>query len=319
MKTFISFKSLGRVLLALTTAFVSYIAADTGVQAGTDEAHKFSFVAFGDMPYRRADYPKFEALAGTINAAEPAFSIHVGDIKSGGAPCLDETYFAVSKLFNGFENPLIYTPGDNDWSDCDRASSGSYEQNERLEFLRGVFFAEEGNKVNSLSRFTRQADISTAHNYVENVFWVHGGVAFATIHMVGWENNLWGDLAEYRARSAANIAWIRETYQRARAGNHSAVVIAFHADPFGLLSYYSAYRETLATIAEETAHFGRPVLLIHGDRHRFLVDHPMRNPETREILEKLTRLRLFGNKEIRAVEVIVDPQAADPFSFNILF
>src|SRR6476661_3269553 len=65
---------------------------------------KFEFVALGDMPYRIPDdYPKFDRLIAAINAAKPVFSIHVGDIKSGGSPCTDDNFRKVFDQFATFE------------------------------------------------------------------------------------------------------------------------------------------------------------------------------------------------------------------------
>ena len=53
-------------------------------------AAPFSFVAIGDTPYLLpAQYTHFERLTARINAAQPAFTIHVGDIKSGNTRCDD--------------------------------------------------------------------------------------------------------------------------------------------------------------------------------------------------------------------------------------
>ena len=48
----------------------------------------FEFVAIGDMPYvLPKDYERFDRVIAAINTAKPAFTIHVGDIKSGSSPC----------------------------------------------------------------------------------------------------------------------------------------------------------------------------------------------------------------------------------------
>ena len=58
---------------------------------GGDKA--FSFVALGDMPYNvPGDIVKFDRLIAAINAMKPAFTLHMGDIKSGGIPCSDAVF-----------------------------------------------------------------------------------------------------------------------------------------------------------------------------------------------------------------------------------
>lgn len=73
--------------------------------------------------------------------------------------------------------------------------------------------------------------------YVENVRFVRSGVVFATVHVVGSENDLapWsqlpgGDreaerLAEFEARRAANLAWIDAAFEQTRAEDAAGVVL----------------------------------------------------------------------------------------------
>ena len=37
--------------------------------------------------------------------------------------------------------PAIFTPGDNDWVDCDRPKNGSYDSLGRLDYERALFFS----------------------------------------------------------------------------------------------------------------------------------------------------------------------------------
>ncbi len=116
-----------------------------GLTAGAAAAAEkpFAFVALGDMPYGKPEkvYPPFRALIGQINALKPAFTIHVGDIKSGSTPCSDEMLRAQRDFMDSFIAPLIYTPGDNEWTDCHRKKAGRFDPLERLAFVRRTFFA----------------------------------------------------------------------------------------------------------------------------------------------------------------------------------
>jgi len=48
-----------------------------------------------------------------------AFSIFDGDLKAGGdGPCSDSLYTTAIAGFNTLERPLVWLPGDNDWTDC---------------------------------------------------------------------------------------------------------------------------------------------------------------------------------------------------------
>ena len=50
-------------------------------------ARAFSFVALGDQPYDLPDDGiKFDRLIAAVNKLKPAFTLHVGDIKSARIP-----------------------------------------------------------------------------------------------------------------------------------------------------------------------------------------------------------------------------------------
>lgn len=67
---------------------------------------KFTFVAFGDMPYRVPnDYPKFERVIKTLNQQKPDFIVHVGDFKSGSSLCSTEYFERMHAYFETFEPP----------------------------------------------------------------------------------------------------------------------------------------------------------------------------------------------------------------------
>ena len=65
-----------------------------------------------------------------------AFVIHVGDIKSGDSDCSDNALKDILDAFQTSAHPLIYVPGDNDWTDCHRKSNVSHDPLERLDRLR---------------------------------------------------------------------------------------------------------------------------------------------------------------------------------------
>lgn len=100
-------------------------------------AQSFTFAAIGDVPY--GPHEEFAALIDKINTQSLAFTIHVGDIKSGSTVCSDETFLSVRRLFDRFNRALVYTPGDNEWTDCHRLNNGRYDPLERLEKIRQLF------------------------------------------------------------------------------------------------------------------------------------------------------------------------------------
>jgi hypothetical protein len=76
-------------LLRMVLAFIFY-----GMLTNAHAQQEFSFVALGDLPYGSAknSYPPYKALIERINSTSPAFSIHVGDFKSGSTLCSDEEF-----------------------------------------------------------------------------------------------------------------------------------------------------------------------------------------------------------------------------------
>jgi hypothetical protein len=101
-------------------------------------AEPLEIVVLGDAPYGEPAevYPPFETLIETIDAAGPDLVIHVGDTKSGGTPCSDGILADQLAFLGGFVAPMIYTPGDNEWTDCHRQAAGGFDPVERLARIR---------------------------------------------------------------------------------------------------------------------------------------------------------------------------------------
>ena len=185
--------------------------------AATASAETFKFVAIGDMPYGDPvkTYPPFRALIGAINARQPAFTIHVGDIKSGSTLCTDALFQEQLDFLNSFETALVYTPGDNEWTDCHRDAAGKFDPLERLAKLRAMFFTGPQSLGRAPLALERQGDLMPDHRtFVENARFVKAGILFTTLHVVGSNNNL--EPRDRRAaneffdRDQANVAWLRE-------------------------------------------------------------------------------------------------------------
>jgi hypothetical protein len=65
--------------------------------------------------------------------------------------------------------------------------------------------------------------------------------------------------------------------------------------------------------------FTKPVLLVHGDTHLFKIDRPFKKSPT-EWIENITRLEVFGEFQMHAVQVTVDPaRGPDLWSFRPIF
>jgi hypothetical protein len=332
-------------LIALCLAFLVGCA---GVQpAGESGRGKFEFGLIGDTQYDAESEAKFPHLMDDVNRANLTFVVHVGDFKDGSAPRCDDALFKLRKeQFDASRHPFIYTPGDNEWTDCHDPKAGGYDTTERLVSLREVFF--QGNQSLGQQKLTvkRQSDTPQYSKFRENARWSYGNVLFITLHMVGTNNNL-GRVpaadAEYRERNAANLAWLKETFDIAKREGSRAVAILMQANPYFEQRYPPARLRTLArppaidgknvlqpsghadfmsSLESEVVAFGKPVVLLHGDSHYFRVDKPLfRSKEAgpkdfgRQV-ENFTRVETFGAPEVHWVRIIVDPDDPHVFTFK---
>jgi hypothetical protein len=128
------------VLVAL--GVIGFVIALAELREGTpnegesDVPKTFEFGLIGDIPYGAEQQRKTEVLFGKMDAEELAFVVHVGDIKSGDSPCTDGILLREKERFENTANPLVYVPGDNEWTDCYRTG---YDPIERLQKLREIF------------------------------------------------------------------------------------------------------------------------------------------------------------------------------------
>src|SRR5215813_5190283 len=117
-----------------------------------------TLAVFGDWPYSLDLVAAAPLLINSINS-DPAVSLvlHIGDIHSGSMPCTGAGLLplpagsnpawnlAIFALFEQFKDPVVYTPGDNEWTDCHKTkqfSSGA-PLNE-LAAVRSLFFPTPG-------------------------------------------------------------------------------------------------------------------------------------------------------------------------------
>ena len=326
-----------RHLLAALAASALAACAAPGSSAAPRAA--YSFGVWGDMPYAKAgDHAKMPALLDSLNASDIAFSIYDGDIKDGSSPCTDATFSDALTMFNSLRQPVVYVPGDNEWTDCHRLNNASMDPLERLAYLRRVMYPT----ANSLGQTTLplQHQGALGQKFVENTRFSYGGVVFAGLNMPGSNNNLVDGArqcslfsartsaqcdaanAEYQERDAANVAWMQAAFAQARAQQAVAVVLVVQADPgFDLpetealdestLPEYSGYRHFMRELAQQTRQFAGQVLFVHGDTHFFKLDKPLNSPT--DVLPNFTRLQTFGSPSIHWVKVHVDPTSANVF------
>jgi len=246
----------------------------------------------------------------------------------------------------------MFTPGDNDWTDCDRPNNGGFSSLERLTHEREFFFSSPytlGQRV-----FLQEVQSApsclgeTAHRTrfsqpcVENRRWTYGGVTYATLNIQGSCNNLCDtnpDPDEYAARNAADIAWMEATFEAATARNSVAVMLISQGNPgFDASDVTRAplrdpqtlaetdgqpdgFQSFLVALRSQIIAFRKPVAYVHGDSHYFRVDRPMLDSLGRR-LENFTRVETFGDNQangtndVNWLKVLVDPKSREVFSYQ---
>jgi len=275
-----------------------------------------TFALLGDTPYSSTQRAQFPALVSAIDRdAAVSMVLHAGDTKNSSTPCSDSQFRGLASLFNTFDDPFVLTPGDNDWTDCHRLSTGRYVPTERLAAIRRIFYPVPGRTLGGAP-----ASVAAQSTYVENVRFVRSGVVIATAHVVGSSNDLepWsglvgGDrrterLAEFNARRSANLAWINAAFDNAAATGAYGVVLMLQAEPTATTAF-GAERNLIVNRARQ---FGKPVLLIHGDEHRYEVEARYAG------VANLTRLETYGDTASWWLRVTIDPSRAQVFSWQNL-
>ncbi len=293
-----------------------------------EKVKAFSFTAIGDMPYFVPDdYSRFENVIENINRENTAFTVHVGDIKSSGMVCSEEYYSKMLAYFARFEKPLIYTPGDNEWTDCNKKEAGAYDPQERLEVIRKMFFNERRSFGKEKIVLTSQSENPLYSKFVENNLWELNGIQFGTIHVVGTSNNKIAAeparLKEFEERDLANLAWLEEIFKRATFTGKAGIIVCMQADMFNDKKGIAGFETLIAKITSLSIAFKKPVLLINGDSHKFIVDKPLvreKDPiiDKARVVENFTRLQLFGEQDMHAVRITVDPTSPGLFRIDQL-
>ncbi len=284
------------------------------------------FAVFGDAPYGRGEEPEFGRVIDRINADRTLrFAVHVGDIKGAGEPCSNTLLRRRLAALERLSLPWLYTPGDNEWTDCHHRAAGRFDPLDRLDFLRRTFFADPTHSHGPGSFAVQsQGAMPDFMTHIENQRWELDGIVFATLHMVGSDNGLkpWrgidsGDRAaaprrdrveEVHARTAAVLVWIDAAFARAAASNARAVVFFFQANPEFERAPDAARRKPfnafIKRLHDRSGAFGKPVLLAHGDHHWYTVDRPF--PDLPEVV----RMQVPGSPFVSWVTVTARPGAA---------
>lgn len=228
-----------RAMVALAVTVVPML---TSTGASGSAGGPLVVAVYGDSPYGRTAYApggqtgdtvqleKTPAFVATINA-DPSVGdvVHVGDIHSGKDFCTEAYDDQIATLWGQYTKPLVYTPGDNEWTDCHKASSlakpgegggffssgvltyvgtsglttdpsqcvdfGCGDPLANLAKVRALFFPQPGHTLGSgtLDVLSQANAYDPSHpsdaEYVENVMWSQNDFVFVTINVPGGSNN----------------------------------------------------------------------------------------------------------------------------------
>jgi hypothetical protein len=236
-----------RRLILHTLCWMALFGTSTNAQG-----QPFQFGHVGDTGYSSKGITEARNLFVALNRSDLAFVVHIGDFQAdGGAhsrnptmgpmPCTDESYQSVYELFQSIRHPLFLTPGDNDWTDCSKVTSRTFDPLERLAKVRAMFFPQGRSLGQNTMPVESQSDQPQYVKFRENLRWSLGGVTFVTLHITGSNDNLLGTPAtdaEQRERKAANLSWMREAFAKAKSDSSLGLVVMTQANP--------GFRELLA-------------------------------------------------------------------------
>jgi hypothetical protein len=288
----------------------------------------FQFGLIGDQQYTAEEEARFPQVLEAMDREPLAFVVHDGDFK-GGAPCTDQLFRSRHALFDRSAHPFVFTPGDNDWTDCHRDDNGRFDPLERLAFLRRLFYATPDRSMGRRTMaLTSQRAQRGFEQFPENALWTLGEVVFATMHVVGSANGTGRTLAgddEAVTRTRAAIAWMRTAFALATQGRFRAVMLITQANPrFDERPDAPPHRpfaEWTQVLEHETRAFAGQVVLVHGDTHYFRIDKPLPMPagprsSGHPSLANFTRVETFGPPDLHWVRVRVVPGSRAVFVFE---
>jgi hypothetical protein len=330
-----------------------------------DEARKTTIAVIGDWPYNQVLLDNAPLLIDSINGdPEVSLVLHLGDIHSGSTPCTSAGIFPpiagsdpgwnrlVFSLFEKFRAPFVFTPGDNEWTDCHKTKQAkSGDPMKELLALRSLFFARPGFTlgVNARQTLTQARDYDRNFpadaEFVENLMWRDANTVFVTLDVPGsnndgapWTNGFENPSAQAAARdhrTDADLRWMQAAFRWAAETNSAAVVIGMQADMWNPVAVrpdgdgLDGYTRLVQELARQSLAFSKPVLLLDGDSHIYGFDRPLADPaSTTGLIHKtpavpnLTRITVQGSTIAPAewLRLTIDPDAPAVFSWkNVIY
>lgn len=264
---------------ALAAAFVASSCAafaDSGL----------SFTATGDGPRAEADWMIFQDQIDADNAdGDTAFLLHLGDIWKGSDSLPESHYLQVAALLRTSNAPVYIVPGDNEWNDLDNPAEGWGFWTRHL--------------LNLDEHWKKRARVSRQPGHTENMAWVQKGVLMIGLNIVGGSIH---DPQEWKTRHAACAEWV--TANLARHAHHTRAAVVFaQARP------KEHHEDFFAPFVKAASDYGKPVMYLHGDGHKYEVEQGWRAPN-------LTRVQVDQVSKARPLLITVTRNPKEPFLFD---
>ena len=320
------------------------------------QSAKFEFGILGDTDYSFKMEKELPKIMAEMNKADLSFVVHVGDFEADprpynrnptkiSMPCVEKNFKRVRAVFQTSKHPFLLTPGDNDWTDCSKLKAQKVNPLEALAMIRSMFYPKGKSMGQNPMPVVSQSNDAGFTKFVENLTWSKGGVTFATVHLVGSNNNMGKKpepSGEFTERTKANTAWVKKAFANARSDNSLGLVLITQANPAfegswkgsSLKRYFRpiaslgiktpkkpkpkryGYDEFHQVLLAELESFKKPTLLMHGDNHYVRIDKPLFNPKTKGFVSNFTRVETFGSPTTGWIHVKVDPKDPDLFTFK---
>lgn len=284
------------VIALLTSIFPNTLLAD-------NKTFPLVFSAMGCGPYNSADLRAAKRYMKQENKAQTSqFLIHLGDICPGMAArdgkLTEKSYSDIKELFTKSNTiPSYIVPGDNEWNDRPDPDLGWDLWCKHLLALEKNFKTEWQN--------VRQ------HERPENFAFVANSVLVIGINLPGGRIH---DKEEWARRFRENVSWIKAQFAKHQSEVSAAVVCA-QANPIGgsgvaavANNRFSSFTKPFGKLA---ANFGKPVLFLHADGHKWIVDKPWKDAPN------ITRVQIDRlEPNFPPVQITIDTTAEKPFSFE---
>jgi hypothetical protein len=266
--------------------FYFFCACGNGEQSTSSSDRMLVFSVMGDVPRSTSEDTLLQKqIAGHNKYSQSEFMLHVGDIKSGSAPCDEGVFIKVSGYLKALHVPTFIVPGDNEWNDCLNPA-------EAWSLWKKYFLKFEDN-------WDTHPPVEHQQEFEENFAWISKGVLLIGINLVGGrvhDQDIWNKMLNNSAQ------WIDEQLREKKNAVKAAVIFA-QAKP---KEKHTLFMDTFIKSAK---HFAKPVLFVHGDGHVWLYDNPWLAPN-------LVRIQVDRGGIALPLEIRVNFDTDSTFQFN---